>query len=74
MRLQARDDTEHEQALIRIGVAFVMYFYLLAIPLPADDHAFIVRWVTVIFGMLSSASGERECRAPRRSAISGAFF
>lgn len=49
IRLQARDDTEHEQALIRIGVAFVMYLYLLAIPLPADDHAFIVRWVTVIF-------------------------
>lgn len=48
-RLQARDDTEHEQALIRIGVAFVMYFYLLAIPLPADDRAFVVRWVTVIF-------------------------
>lgn len=48
-RLQARDDTEHEQALIRIGVAFVMYIYLLAIPLPADDRAFIVRWVTVIF-------------------------
>ena len=31
-RLQAREDPEHEQALIRIGVAFVMYFYLLAIP------------------------------------------
>ena len=31
-RLQARDDTEHEQALIRIAVAFVMYAYLLLIP------------------------------------------
>lgn len=48
-RLQARDDTEHEQALIRIGVAFVMYFYLLAIPLDPAEHDFILRWVTVIF-------------------------
>jgi two-component system sensor histidine kinase RpfC len=48
-RLQAREDTEHEQALIRIAVAFVMYFYLLAIPHVPADHDSIVRWVTVIF-------------------------
>ena len=48
-RLKTREDSEHEQALIRIAVAFVMYFYLLAIPHRAEDHDTIVRWVTVIF-------------------------
>ncbi len=48
-RLRARDDSEHEQALIRIAVAFVMYFYLLAIPHEPDEHETIVLWVTVIF-------------------------
>jgi two-component system sensor histidine kinase RpfC len=48
-RLRARDDSEHEQALIRIAVAFVMYFYLLAIPHEPDEHETIVLWVTIIF-------------------------
>ena len=48
-RLQAREDSEHEQALIRIAVAFVMYFYLLAIPHLPEDHDAIVFWVTIIF-------------------------
>ena len=48
-RLQAREDSEHEQALIRIAVAFVMYAYLLAIPHDPEDHETIVFWVTVIF-------------------------
>lgn len=48
-RLSNRDDTEHEQALIRIGVAFVIYAYLLAIPIDGGDHDLVVRWVTVIF-------------------------
>ena len=48
-RLQAREDSEHEQALIRIAVAFVMYFYLLAIPHLPEEHERIVFWVTVIF-------------------------
>ena len=48
-RLKTREDTEHEQAVIRIAVAFVMYFYLLAIPHEPDEHETIVVWVTVIF-------------------------
>lgn len=48
-RLQAREDTEHEQALIRIAVAFAMYFYLLAIPHEPEHHAAIVFWVTIVF-------------------------
>jgi two-component system, sensor histidine kinase RpfC len=48
-RLRAREDSEHEQALVRIAVAFVMYLYLLAIPHAPEDHELIVRWVTVIF-------------------------
>jgi two-component system, sensor histidine kinase RpfC len=48
-RLQAREDSEHEQAVIRIAVAFVMYFYLLAIPHSPEDHDAIVFWVTIIF-------------------------
>ncbi len=48
-RLQARGDTEHEQALIRIVVNFAMYFYLLAIPHAEGHHAQIVFWVTVVF-------------------------
>ncbi|MFO1049472.1 MAG: ATP-binding protein [Geminicoccaceae bacterium] len=48
-RLQAREDSEHEQALIRIAVAFVMYAYLLLIPHEPEQHEAIVFWVTVIF-------------------------
>jgi len=48
-RLKARADSEHEQALIRIAVAFVMYAYLLLIPHEPEDHDRIVFWVTVIF-------------------------
>ena len=48
-RLQAREDSEHEQALIRIAVAFVMYAYLLLIPHEPEQHDAIVFWVTVIF-------------------------
>src|SRR3954447_9652247 len=50
-RLQAREDSEHEQALVRIAVAFVMYLYLLAIPHPPESHHRIVLWVTVIFAL-----------------------
>ncbi len=50
-QLRARDDSEHEQALIRIGCAFVIYFYLLAIPHDPAEHDFIVRWVSVIFAV-----------------------
>lgn len=48
-RLQAREDTEHEQALIRIAVAFAMYAYLLVVPHPAAERDHILWWVTAIF-------------------------
>ena len=55
-QLQAREDTEHEQALIRIVVICGMYAFMLLTPQnPADRHA-IVLASTIIFlvGMTGS--------------------
>ena len=55
-RLQGREDSEHEQALIRIAVIVAMYAFMLLGPHDPADHERIVRGSTVIFvlGMAGS--------------------
>ena len=48
-RLQAREDSEHEQALIRIAVICAMYAFMLLIPHDPAQHVHIVRYSTLIF-------------------------
>jgi two-component system sensor histidine kinase RpfC len=52
-RLANRPDTEHEQALIRIGFAFAIALYILAsAPGHADPGAFLLSGLSISFGAL----------------------
>lgn len=48
-RLQSRDDSEHEQALIRIAVICAMYAFMLLIPHEPWQHNRVVWGSTLIF-------------------------
>ena len=48
-RLQSRDDSEHEQALIRIAVICAMYAFMLFIPHEPSQHDRVVWGSTLIF-------------------------
>jgi two-component system, sensor histidine kinase RpfC len=48
-RLKSREDSEHEQALIRIAVICAMYAFMLLIPHEPQDHAWILWGSTAIF-------------------------
>ncbi len=55
-RLAGREDSEHEQALIRFGVIAGMYAYMLLAPFPEEDRARVFFWSSVLFagGTLSA--------------------
>jgi two-component system sensor histidine kinase RpfC len=72
-RLRARQDSEHEQALIRLGVGILLYAYLLLILHHPDEHAEILRWVSLVYLVdLLAAAGillhilQRPAANPRR--------
>jgi len=48
-RLAAREDSEHEQALIRFGVIAGMYAYMLLAPFPEEERAEVFLWSSVLF-------------------------
>ena len=50
-RLQLREDTEHEQALIRLVVGIAVYGYLLAIPHTPEQRGTILLWVSIVFAI-----------------------
>jgi two-component system sensor histidine kinase RpfC len=52
-RLAARPDTEHEQALIRIGFALLIASYIVIVsPLSGDSSRFLVLGLSISFGAL----------------------
>ncbi|HFD16647.1 MAG TPA: response regulator, partial [Rhodospirillales bacterium] len=55
-RLAGREDSEHEQALIRFGVIAGMYAYMLLAPFPEEERARVFFWSSVLFagGTLSA--------------------
>lgn len=55
-RLQSRDDSEHEQALIRIAVICAMYAFMLLIPHEPWQHDRVVWGSTLIFVVGISSS------------------
>ncbi len=55
-RFAQRQDSEHEQALIRFGVIAGMYAYMLLAPFPESERREVFLWSSVLFagGMLSA--------------------
>ncbi len=55
-RLAEREDSEHEQALIRFGVIAGMYAYMLLAPFPESERPEVFFWSSVLFagGMVSA--------------------
>jgi len=48
-RLRGREDTEHEQALIRLVVICGMYAFMVTAPFPPDVRPWIVWWSSLVF-------------------------
>ena len=48
-RLAGREDSEHEQQIIRIVTITGMYLYMLWAPFPPEERPWVVYWSTVIF-------------------------
>ncbi len=55
-RFAQRQDSEHEQALIRFGVIAGMYAYMLLAPFPESERREVFLWSSVLFagGMISA--------------------